>query len=119
MASNYEQHLCVIIIQSYPNRTIPPSESDLKCVEKHIRKEASIIGGFEEKTFNIRFIEKYKTYNCFVNFATTKQAIKASEFFNKRENNKIHGCLLKCKYREPDNNSEPEIKIKPVKSQEL
>jgi len=90
---------CRIIIQSHPNRQIPPSESNLKCVEDYIRLRASQIEGFHAKSFNIsKFNEDYKNHQCFVKFATTVEAKQASEIFN---NIRIHDCQLRCKYSEP------------------
>ena len=101
---------CRIIIQSHPNRQIPPSESNLKCVEDYIRVKASQIEGFHAKSFNIsKFNEDYKNHQCFVKFATTVEAKQASEIFN---NIRIHDCQLKCKYREP---VEVKNDINPVK----
>ena len=113
MASNLKMafkkmHLCLIIIQSHPNQSNLPSESKLKCVEEHIRTEASKIDGFDAKSFNILFNEHHKNHKCFVNFETTVQAIQAIKLF---ENIKIHGCLLKCKYQEPENDT---IEINPA-----
>jgi len=88
-----------IIIQSHPNPSIPPSESNLKCVEDYIRKEASQLEGFHAKSFNIsKFNEDYKNHQCFVNFATSLQAKQASELFINIE---IYDCKLRCKYNEP------------------
>ena len=92
-------HFCKIYIQSHPNPSNPPSESNLKCVEDYIRLRASQIEGFHAKSFNIlKFNEVYKNHQCFVKFATIGQAKQASEIFN---NIRIHDCQLKCKYSEP------------------
>jgi len=93
-------HLCVIIIQSHPNPLIPPSESNLKCVEDYIRLKASQIDGFHAKSFNIQFNEKFKNHQCFVNYATSVQAKAACELF---KNIRIHDCQLKYIYRETVN----------------
>jgi hypothetical protein len=99
MASK-KSHLCLLTIQSHPNPLNLLSESKLKSVEEHIRKEVGKLGGFDAKSFNIRFDAYHKKHQCFVNFATKQQAIHATKLF---DNTKIHGCELKCEYREPNN----------------
>ena len=90
-------YLCVIIVHSHPNSSIPPSESNLKCVEDYIRRRASQLEGFHAKSFNIQFNEKFKNHQCFVNYATSVQAKAACELF---KNIRIHDCQLKYIYRE-------------------
>jgi len=102
-------HLCVIGIKSHPNPLIPPSESNLKCVEDYIIKEASQMDGFDADSFNMRYNEHTKKHQCYVNFATAEQAKQASELFNVE----INDCQLKSKYREPV--KEEKNEIKPVK----
>jgi len=106
-------HLCVIIIQSHPNPLIPPSESNLKCVEDHIRKEASQMEALDADSFNMRYNGHTKKHQCYVNFATAEQAKQASELFN---NVRIRGCQLKSKYREPVKEEKNEIKPVEVRS---
>jgi len=90
----------LLTIQSHPNPSNLLSESKLKSVEEHVRKEASKLGGFDAKSFDIRFDAHHKKHQCFLNFATIQQAIHATKLF---ENTKIHGCELKCEDREPNN----------------
>jgi len=65
---------------------------------RYIRLRASQMEGFDANSFNMRFNEDTKKYQCFVYFATIVQAKQASEIF---KGIKIHDCQLKSKYREP------------------
>jgi len=102
--------VCRIFIESHPNPTSPPSESNLKCVEDYIRNEASQMGGF--KSFNIsKFNEVYTNHTCYVNFSTPDQAKQASELFS---NVRKHGCQLTSKFRKPvtDKNEMKPVKVR-------
>ena len=96
MASNTQniKHLCWISIQSKANS----SESNLKHLEDYIKNVARQIGGFDEKTFNIKLNEKHNKHQCFVNFSSAMEVQKPVNIF---ENKKIHGSQLKCEYRKP------------------
>jgi len=109
--SKYKLPFCKIVIESHPDPSSPPSESNLKCVEHYIRNEASQMIGFQAKSFNMRSNDKYKNHECYVNFATAEQANQASELFN---NVRKHGCQLTSKFREPvkDKNEMKPVKVR-------
>jgi len=109
--SKYKLPFCKIVIQSHPDPSSPPSESNLKCVEHYIRNEASKMEGFDADSFNMRYNDKFKNHECYVNFATAEQANQASELFN---NVRKHGCELTSKFREPvkDKNEMKPVKVR-------
>ena len=88
-----------------PGQTLPPGTTE-DHVEEFLKKKSRENGEFH--SLKLSFNEKYKKYQCFINFLSEKSANRAVDFFNRIDLGNLK-LKLEAKFRQPEKTNDQNI----------